>query len=201
MAYTGARFKWTRQTELAAVLVAEDKLTDQQIADQLGITRVTLHFWKTNPKFQARVAELVAEFRRSVLNRGIAVKANRVATLQDLERRLLMVVEERASDPSMAPVPGGKSGFLVRRLKGIGRGDDYRTVEEYESDVGLSKEIREVGKQAAKECGQWVETGDGGAESGPDEALPPDVARQVEAAAEREYIKKMGVPEPDDPPE
>jgi hypothetical protein len=61
------------------------------------------------------------------------------------------VIAERAADPEMQAVPGGKTGLLVRSTKGLGSGDNFTTVEEYEVDTALLKELREHELQAASE--------------------------------------------------
>lgn len=88
-------WKWTNQTEEAAELVARDDLTDQQIADRIGVTKRTLERWKRDLVFASRVRLLTAEFRVRVRERGIAVIEERV-NRQDITRReLLQIVEER----------------------------------------------------------------------------------------------------------
>ena len=46
--------------DLAAPLVAEDRLTDAAIAARAGVSRRTLARWKKEPAFAARVGELRA---------------------------------------------------------------------------------------------------------------------------------------------
>jgi class 3 adenylate cyclase len=45
----------------------------------------------------------------------------------------------------------------VRNVKGIGAGENYREVREYEVDVALLRELRAHEEQAARELGQWVD--------------------------------------------
>lgn len=47
------RKRFTRQQQRAAALLADDELTDQQIAAALGVHRATLARWKRQPDFQA----------------------------------------------------------------------------------------------------------------------------------------------------
>ena len=87
---------------------------------------------------------------------------------REMLHRLWRVVLERAADPEMTGVPGGRSGFIARQVKAVGAGANQRIVSEYVVDVALSRELRGVLEQAAKELGQWTErqelTGkDGGA--------------------------------------
>jgi hypothetical protein len=66
------------------------------------------------------------------------------------------VIEERAADPTMQ-APGASTGLLTRTQKQIGAGNSAVTVEEYQVDTRLLKELREHEKQAAQELSQWSE--------------------------------------------
>lgn len=161
-------FRWTGRRERAAERIAEDRLTDEQIAAEAGVSRQTLHDWRRHPDFAARVAETVAKTRASVLASGIADKAERIKLYQDITDRLRTVAAERAADPTMADIPGGRTGMLVRGYKSIGSGESARQIEEYSVDGVLARELRDYAKQAAIEMGDWAErrelTGkDGGA--------------------------------------
>jgi hypothetical protein len=171
-------FRWSEKSERAAGLVAQDALTDEAIAADVGIARRTLERWKLDPAFAGRVAALVAEFAAAVKAEGIANRQNRVAALDDRWRRMQRVVEARAEQ--YKDVPGGDSGLLVRQVKlvkvygsatevdelegGEGPEGDVLTsmkreveVAEYAVDTGLLRELREHEKQAAQELGQWTE--------------------------------------------
>src|SRR5258706_9958014 len=50
----------TAKREEGAQLVSEDRLTDAQIAEKIGISRQQLTRWKANKAFAARVEELTA---------------------------------------------------------------------------------------------------------------------------------------------
>jgi len=153
-------FRMTYRAEEAAKLAAEDRLSDEEIAKQVGICVRTLYNWRKQPEFQRRVDELIAEFAARVERYAIAQKGRRVAALHDRWRRMQQVIEERAADPQMQGIPGGQSGLLVHQVKGIGRGDDFQVVDEYKVDDGLLSELRAHEQQAAKELGQWAERHD-----------------------------------------
>jgi hypothetical protein len=142
--------------EMAAQLVADDRLTDREIAKRCGIAPATLERWKLQPTFKARVQAIVEAYARRALKHGIARKERRVGVLNDLHNRMLQVIEERAASPDMAAIPGGATGVLCKTLKGIGKGKKFRVVEEYKVDTGTIAEIRDVQKQAAEELGQGV---------------------------------------------
>lgn len=153
-------FRWTERTNKAAILVAEDRLTDTEIAQECGVAQRTLERWKQSEAFQARVSELVAAYRERILREGIADRVKRVKALDDRWRRMQQVIEERATDPQMAHVPGGTSGLLCHTIKGVGRGDDFQLIDLYAVDDGLLSEMRATEKQAAIEAGQWEEKRD-----------------------------------------
>ena len=135
------------------MLVAEDRLSDEQIAERLRMSRAGLLKWKRRPEFQARVMQLREQLRVAVVNRGITERQNRVDALNERWRLMRQVIEARAVDETMT-APGAKTGLMVRSYKQVGR-DDFR--EEYTVDIALLKEMREHEKQAAQELGQWAE--------------------------------------------
>ena len=152
------RWRWSHARETAASLVADDTLSDIEIASKAGVGKATLERWKKVPQFYARVLEIREALRKTAvevaLQYGIANCRERMICLNELWNRLQRVVSERAKAPDMQNIPGGRTGLLVRRVRSIG-GDD--TVDEYAVDTGLLQELREYAKQAAQEMGQWVE--------------------------------------------
>lgn len=140
----------------AASLVAEDKLTDEAIAEKLGIGRATLARWKKSPAFQKRVTTIVEAYADRALRHGIARQDVRLTKLASRYEKLEQIVEERAQDPEVQEVAGGKTGFVVRNVKGIGKGDAYQVVEVFEVDQGVLKEFRAIEEQVAEELGQKV---------------------------------------------
>lgn len=153
--------------EQAAVLVAKDEQTDHAIAAEFKITRTTLAVWKRRPDFMARVQEHRDAWRDEIKAQGIADRQNRVDALNDRWRRMQQVIDERAEDPSLAEIPGGATGLIVRDVKGIGKGADFQMIDVYGVDTGLLKELREHEKQAAQEVGQWTEKQDVTSAGGP----------------------------------
>lgn len=148
-------FRWTKPREDAAVLLAEDLLTDAEIGARVGVTDRQMRTWKLHPEFAARVQSLAREMGDAAKRHAISRKARRVQGYDDRRRRLLEVVEARAGD--MPGVAGGPTGLLVRTVKVVGSGPAAQVVEEYAVDTGLLKELRELEKQAAVELGQWTE--------------------------------------------
>lgn len=153
----GGGFHWTGVRQRAASLLADDELTDNEIAAQCGVTRQTLARWKLVPVFAARVAELSREMGDAASRYAVSRRVRRLRGYDERRDKLLAVVEERGADPSMQGIPGGQTGLLVRTVKSIGGGDNAQVVEEYTVDTGLLKELRELEKQAAQEAGQWID--------------------------------------------
>lgn len=153
-------FRITDQHVMAAQLLADGELTNNAIAERLGITYQTLWNWRQHEDFAALVRENLARFRDDVRRRGIASLDRRVKALNDRWMRMQRVIEARADDPKYAEAPGGSTGLLVMTMKQIGSGDDADIVREFAVDTGLLKELREHEKQAAQELGQWTEKHD-----------------------------------------
>lgn len=157
---------WNRARTLAAQLVAEDELTDEKIAERCRHRRNWLAQLKHDDRFKLRVRGLQDQMRAELLERGVRERFNRVDALNDRHERMQKVIAARAEAPEMQDVPGGDTGLLVQRVKGVGGGDNFTIVHEYLVDTALLAELRATEKQAAEELGQWTEkrelTGKGG---------------------------------------
>ena len=143
--------------ERAALLLAADDLSDEKIAEAVRVGRATLSRWKLRDDFKARVQAHRAAIAERVVAEGVAVKVGRIRQLDRRWRHLRAVIDERAADPAMQNVPGGKTGLLVRQRKVIGTGSNAQTIEEYVVDVATLRELRGLEQQAAQEMGQWTE--------------------------------------------
>jgi hypothetical protein len=64
------------------------------------------------------------------------------------------VIDERANDPELASIPGGRTGLLTKRQKGIRNGTGLQLIQQYEVDVPLLRELLEIEEQIARELGQ-----------------------------------------------
>lgn len=147
----------TGRQEEAAALVAAGILTEDQIADHIGVARKTLFNWRQTEAFGLRVDEVRETIRDRAAVTGIALLGNRVAALNERWERMKLVIKERAADEAMKAVPGGKTGLLAHNVKGIGKGEDFQLIDIYEVDTGILKELREHERQAAQELGQWLQ--------------------------------------------
>lgn len=165
-----AHFRWSRKRVFAAEQLAEGQLTHEQIATVAGVRRNSITRWLRHPVFAARVAEIVEAAQKAAYEASIARKVNRINDLIDLRDRLFAVIRERAADPAMALIPGGKSGLLVRETKYVkvyaapatpqGTAQPTRQVVEvefYTVDNATIKSILAVEEQMAREQGEWTE--------------------------------------------
>lgn len=150
-----AKIGMTEQKYTAAILVAQDRLTNREIGKRIGVTARTIETWKNQPEFQEEITRHLNTWRERIMERGVASKERRLFRLNDRWRRCQTVIDERSRAEEMQKVAGGKTGLLCHTVKSIGSGADAQVVDEYEVDVGLLKEIREIEAQAAQELGQW----------------------------------------------
>lgn len=162
---------FTPEKRRAAQLLAEGNITVQEVAKRLNVDRNTLWNWRKDPAFRAVVAEMDAELNQDALQLAITRRRERLARYNDRFNRYQQVIEERAAyyAERYPEVPGGTSGLLVETLKVVGSGPSAYTVTEHVLDHALSREMRELAKQAAIELGQWTERS----------ALEATVAQQV----------------------
>jgi hypothetical protein len=197
-------FSWTHRTIPAAQAVAEDRLTDEQIAASVGVTKQTLERWKKHPEFQQRVAEIVEKYRQAVLSEGIADVVNRVKALGDRWGRMQQVIEARGKryrdyrakyddDPVVSTnfIPDEAETGLVILIETPTKEGLKR---EWSVDTSLLSEMRATEKQAAIEVGQWQEKKDITSGGNPlssihllalSEVSDEDLERRIEAAERR----------------
>ncbi len=149
--------KLTGKQELAASLVAQDLLSDEKIAEEVGINRRTIMAWKQKiPAFNERVDALRAEFAEIARKEAIYTVEGRIKQAADRHRRLQQLIDARAAEGGKAP--GADTGLLVKNYKSIGSGEYATAYEEWTTDVGMLREMREIEKQAAQDLGQWEQT-------------------------------------------
>jgi hypothetical protein len=147
--------------------LADDKLSDLEIAARVGINDATLWRWKKQAAFAARVQAIRDEYAAAVVAEGIRDRRNRVASQNERWQRLHRVIEDRAKEnPTEGldwmpgfdkPIPGYDTGLLVKQWKMIGQGRGARMVLEVSVDTALLGELRALEKHAAQELSQWDE--------------------------------------------
>jgi len=116
---------------------------------------------KGNERISARIEEIQSRISESLVAQSIAVKEARIKAANERWLKLQIVIAERAVDPQMQDVAGGKTGLLSHDQKSIGAGPAAEVIDVYSVDTGVLKELREHEVQVAKELGQWVEKSSG----------------------------------------
>lgn len=149
-----AEWKWTQARLIAAQLVAEGKKL-AEISQATKLTSATISRWSKETEFKDQVQQIQTEMAEALKRAGLRVKEYRLDKLNGILARIEQIIDGRAE--SMATVPGGQSGLLVRKRKSIGWGDSCEKVEEYAFDRALVEEFREVLKHAAQEVGEWID--------------------------------------------
>jgi hypothetical protein len=143
---------------LASLLVAQDRLSNKEMAAKLGVAVRTLDNWKTDPEFKAAVEAHLQAWMAKVQAKGIADRRRRIFQLNERWRKAQAIVEARAKDPGTARLPGGRTGFLVRHFRSLPKGDGERVIiEEAVFDAKLFIGLLKIEAQAARELGQWDE--------------------------------------------
>lgn len=115
-----------------------------------------------NVKIKQRIDELAVKIDEKVVEtvvkaetRAITNRDHRLALLQDLADRMLLVAAERTTDPIEQAKTGGKSGLLAAQIKVVRTPKGLQAGYEYVLDTGFIRELRAVAQQAAQESGQW----------------------------------------------
>lgn len=148
-----------KQTKFVAAYLGEAKGNATEAARMAGYkgNDVTLGAVGYENINKPHVLQVIESARAFILEQGISVKQSRIDALNDRWERMKQVITERAADPSIQHVPGGKTGLLVHQQKMIGAGPSAQIIDEYQVDTGLLREMREHEKHAAQEMGQWTE--------------------------------------------
>jgi len=159
---------WNTKRVRAAQLVAEGQLTDEQIAADIKIGRATLHRWKLEPIFQARISQITEQMAEAIRKKGIRLRENRLAKLDAITTKLEQVFEERAKRALEVSEDAESPGLVTELKTGLVLIQHKRYGTEYVVDTPALREYREYMKQAAIEVGEWTEKQEiTGADSGP----------------------------------
>ena len=153
----------------AAIFLAEDELTDEAIAERVGVSRRTLANWKNDPEFAALVGDHRGRIVAEALKLPIAKKHERIRGLNALNERYWRIIQQRAETytamadaPEEAArqmfgggtVPWAATGMMVQQPKIAANG---KTVVEWAFDKALDSAIKETYREAATELGQREE--------------------------------------------
>jgi hypothetical protein len=137
----------------AARLVAEDELSDNEIARFCGITRRTLMRWKKQPAIQQEIDEHLRLIKLQSEVRMLSERRDRIADMDMRWQDLQGIVRQRAKSPEMRDVPGGRTGLMRRRKGSFSRRHGRTGLNpacDYEVDIALLREERRLLKAVAK---------------------------------------------------
>jgi hypothetical protein len=150
---------WNASREQAAQLIADNQISNDQIAARIGVTPKTVTLWKReSPEFRARIAEHVATFRKNITTTGLVLKENRIALLKARAATIRGMMLARGKQKCMRNAPGEtvmQKGIQVRTQKSIGSGHFAEKVEEFAVDTAALAEERAILQQIATEMGDW----------------------------------------------
>lgn len=148
-------WRWTPKREIAAVLAAEGA-TNADVAAAVGVKLITYMYWRRETEFRARIDELRRRRADAMVDISIANVKDIVEALDERWRRMKLIMEERGNDPDMQSVPGGRSGFIARKLRAFPSGNPRvppTIVEEYSVDAAFLAAFVEIEQHAAKLLG------------------------------------------------
>lgn len=159
----------------AAVLIAENRLNYTRVAEELGVSSLTLANWRTRDDVQAAIRDHVETLQHETSTLHYSDRNRRIAGLNTLAVNLDQVMSERGewyndlalASPDGKLVPGGRTGLIVRQRRMIGTGPKAEIIEEDMIDRALISEYKDTLIQIAKERGEWSDkrelSGPGGA--------------------------------------
>jgi predicted DNA-binding protein (UPF0251 family) len=148
----------------AVQLLALDDLSDEQIAEQVGVRARTLYRWKHEPAVQAAISDAKQVIADAIRLEGIANKQNRITAQVERWNALEQIRQARAVDEQLTRFPGGETGFVTAELKLVkvidetsddGTNVSYREFWVHGFDASLWNAYLSVEKMTAQETGQW----------------------------------------------
>lgn len=142
----------------AAALVAEDRKTNEEIAQLVGVSERTVQRWRLEGEFQAAVEDAAKRLRRVAIDELLGSKQQRLSAIAESLTALNLIRSQRAVDPDLVDAPGGRTGMMTRKLRVLRTGpEDFETVQEFRVDYPWFREQRALLEHAAVELGQWIE--------------------------------------------
>jgi len=96
------KWEWSVNKEAAAVLLAEDSLTNAQIIKKVGTSASTMDRWRKAPEFQTRIDENITAFRARVIECGLPREKSRPAA-----------TDKSGTSSEMKSVGRGSSGLVM----------------------------------------------------------------------------------------
>ncbi len=162
----------------AAQRIADGRWTDERIATEAGVSRMTLFTWQKDADFAARVDLHTQTLYERIVKKGAADKQKRIAGMVERLHLYWDLIEARAADGRETLKAAGVPDEAARALRSLfGRGDlppgvelglltkTYKQIgkvlhEEWAVDTGLLAEMRALEKQIAQELGEWTDRAD-----------------------------------------
>jgi hypothetical protein len=163
----------------AADLLAEGGLSVTEIAGRIGVSRWAIWDWGRHVEFCRVVRQRREFYEAQAVSYGVALRAKRLEAAQDRWRRMKELIEARAA--AMTDVAGGATGLLVRRVRAVADGKDFRMIEWFETDHGLLREMRSLEEHVARQLNQW---------SGPDGSEATDAREEVAQMTTAELLER-----------
>jgi phage terminase small subunit len=137
-----------KQLAFVAAYIGRARQNATEAARIAGYSPKTAYSIANENLNKPEIAEAIQKWRDSVKQQGIASLEYRITQLDLLEQKYFDLIEARSDEH--ADVPGGATGLLVRQIKLSPNGIE---VEEYVADTAVTKEIRAIYDDAAKEMG------------------------------------------------
>jgi hypothetical protein len=162
----------------AAQRLADGRMTDERIAQEAGVSRMTLYTWQKDPDFAARIEQHTQTLHARLVKRGAADKQKRINGQVERLQLYWDLLAARAGDGQAALKAAGTPDEAARALRALfGKGElppgvetglltkTYKQIgkvlqEEWAVDTGLLAEMRALEKQIAQELGEWTDKKD-----------------------------------------
>lgn len=152
-------WNWTTSLDQAAFLIAEDRMSLKDVEEKTGVATSRLKRMLTliDGEFTKRVEKYRQDWITKLKNKGSANRDIRINVLDEMHDKLVQIYRDRAKFYKNKKHPGVNTGMMIRTIKAVGHGPKAKFVRGWELDKDLTKEIREIELQMAKELGQWSE--------------------------------------------
>jgi hypothetical protein len=114
----------------------------------------TIDRWKHEPAFISMIDAAKAELRRRMMDEGAAAKELRILAKRRRIRALMRILRARAGNEDRGGVAWDSSGFMVRKERCIGSGENARFIVEYKLDQGILSQLSKLEREIAEEKGE-----------------------------------------------
>lgn len=146
-----------RQLAFVAAYLGEARFHVTNAAIAAGYSPKTAYSQGSDLLKKPEIQAAIQAWRDKVKTHGVADLDYRVARLDELEQKYWKVIEARAAELGNDPkAAGGQTGMITREHRIVGVAGDTRVLTSYVADVALTKELRAIYDDAAKEMGQRV---------------------------------------------